>query len=141
MPIKPQLEEIKAGILLTLLVRLIEGISQIFLIQVQADLQVDLRADPRVDPLAEMVDIHAIQDITIAITEGETTRPTRRLPMSHLLKATTKTIKKMNAIEIAFSSFRMASNRTLFRWLLESLLKSLLSNEVATFSLKLGSIT
>ena len=140
MPTKPQVEQIQPGILLILLVRLIEEISRI-LIQVQADLQVELRADPRADPLAGMVDIPVTHDISIAITEGETTRPTRQLPMSHLLKATAKMIKKMNAIEIAFSSFRMASNRTLFKWLLESLLKFPLSSEVATFSLKLGFIT
>ena len=133
-----QVEEIQAGILLILLVRLIEEISRI-LIQVQADLQVDLRADPRVDPLAEMVDIHVTHDI-ITITERETTRPTRRLPMSRLLKVITKMTKRMNAIEIAFNSFRMASNRTLFRWLLEFLLKFPLLSEVATSSLKPGSI-
>ena len=136
---KPQVEETQVGILLILLVHLIEEISRI-LIQVQVDLQVDLREDPRADPLAEMVDIRVTHDIIIVIIEGETTRPTRRLPMSHLLKVTTKTIKKMNAIEIAFNSFHMASNRTSFRWLLEFLLKFPLSSEVATFSLKLGFI-
>ena len=132
------MEEIQVEILLTLLVRLIEGISRMFLTQVQADLQVDLRADPRVDPLVEMEGIHASLDIIIVIAEGEMARLTRRLQMSRLLKATVKTMKKMNAIAIAFSSSRMANNRTLFRWLLGFLLKSLPSNEVALFSLKLG---
>ena len=133
MPTRPQVEETQVEILQTLLVRLIEGINRIFPTQVQADLQVDLRADPRVDPLAEMVDNHATHDITTVITEGETTRPIRRLQMSPLLKATTKTIKKMNAIETAFNSSRMANNRTSFRWLLEFLLKFLLSNGVVIF--------
>ena len=133
MPTKLQGDETQLETLLTLLVRLIEGISQISPIQVQVDLQVDLRMDPRVEPLVEMVDIRATRDITIVITEGETIPPTRRLPMSRLLKATTKTTKKSNAIEIAFNSFHMASNRTSFRWLLEFLLKFLLSNGVVIF--------
>ena len=131
MPTRPQVEETQVEILQTLLVRLIEGINQIFPAQVY--LQLDLRTDPRVDPLAEMVDNHATHDITTVITEGETIRPIHRLQMSPLLKATTKTTKKMNAIETAFSSFLMASNRTSYRWLLEFLLKFLLSNGVVIF--------
>ena len=140
MPTKLQVEQIQPEILLTLLVRLIGDINTISLIRVQAGLQVDLRADPRADLLAEMAGIHAIHDTIIVVIEGETTRPTRRLPMSRLLKATTKTTKRTNAIAIAFSSFHMDSNRTLSRWLLAFLLKSLLSTAVALFSLKLGFI-
>ena len=139
MPIKPQVEEIQVETLLTLLVRLIGGTKQISLIQVQADLQVDLWVDPRVDPLAEMVDILAIQDITTVIIEGETTRLTRRLQKSHLPKGITKTMQRMNAIAIAFSSFPTVSNKTLSKWLLASLLRFLPSNEVAISSLKPGS--